>query len=214
LRRTIPVLAVLLIVSAAIGLVAAQAPDPISLGFASTLPLIIGQTSIITVTVTNIVNSTVELSFLGVRFEWDRPPSWFVGGGSDSGAVLSTGQQINYNIPVAIPSNVTAGTHRLTTYVTYRLFKDGNWTGLIAAFWVTDFPFAYPAQTQTAQVGPLQMSSIETIAALVLVVGIALFLERGHIRRLTREFRKTTPEQPTPAEIKKPTAKEREEQEV
>jgi hypothetical protein len=57
---------------------------------------------------------------------------------------------------------------------------------------------------------------METIAALVFVVGIALFLERGHIRRLTRKFRKTPPEQTTPAEIeiKKPLAKEREEQEV
>ena len=195
---------------------AAQAPDPISLGFASTLPLIIGQTSIITVTVTNIVNNTVELSFLGVRFEWDKPPSWYVGGGSDSGAALSPGQQVNYQIPIAIPSNVTAGTHRLTTYVTYRWLRDGNWTGLIAGFWVTDFPFAYAAQTQSAQGGPLQSSNMETIAALVIVVAIALFLERGHIKRLTKKVRATQPEQPSSdeVEVKKPAADEGEEEEV
>ena len=167
-------------------------------------------------TVTNIVNSTVQLSFLGIRFEWNKPPSWYVGGGSDSSAALSPGQQINYQIPIAIPSNVTAGTHRLTTYVTYRWLRDGNWTGLIAGFWVTDFPFAYVAQTQSAQGGPLQTSNMETLAALVIVVAIALFLERGHVKRLTRKVRATQPEQPTPAEveIKKPPADEGEEQEV
>jgi hypothetical protein len=160
--------------------------------------LIIGQTPTITVIVTNIVNTTVQLTFLGVRWEWNTPPGWFIGGNSEKGALLAAGQTITYSIATAIPNNVTAGTHKLVAYVTYRSFLNGNWTGLFAGFWVTDFPFASSqAPTPTGVGGVLQTSNLETIIVLVLVVAIALFMERGHIRRLTKGLRKPPHEQPT-----------------
>ena len=201
LKKCIFALAVLMILSSAIASGSGQAPYPISLSFTSAaLPLIIGQTPTITVTVTNIVNTTVQLTFLGLRWEWNTPPGWFIGGNSEKGALLAAGQTIAYSIATAIPSNVTAGTHKLVAYVTYRWFLKGNWTGLFAGFWVTDFPFANSqAPTGVGVGGALQTSNLETIIILVLVVAIALFMERGRIKRLKEKFRKAPPEQPTQA---------------
>jgi len=199
LKRFIFALAVLVILFSAITSGSGQAPYPISLSFASSaLPLIIGQTPTITVTVTNIINSSVQLTFLGLRWEWNTPPGWFIGGNSEKGVLLAAGQQVTYSIAAAIPNNVTVGTHKLIAYVTYRWFMNGNWTGLIAGFWVTDFSFA-SSQAPTGMGGISQTSNLETIIVLVLVVAIALFMERGHIRRLTRKFQKTSPEQSTQA---------------
>ena len=196
LKTCIFALAVLVILSSAIASGSGQAPYPISLSFASTaLPLTIGQTVTITVTVTNIVNSSVQLTFLGLRWEWNTPPGWFIGGSSEKGVLLAAGQQVTYSIATAIPSNVTVGTHKLIAYVTYRSSMNGNWTGLFAGFWVTDFPFASSQAPTAVGGGVLQTSNLETIIVLVLVVAIALFMERGHIKRLAKKFRKTSPEE-------------------
>lgn len=220
MRTVTYVSVVLLILSSVIGSAAGQAPHPISLGFASALPLPIGQMPVITVTVTDIANSTVQLTFLGLRFEWGSPTTWFIGGGSNAGAVLSAGQQIIYHIPVAIPNNVTAGTHRLTTYVTYRWFKDGTWTGLLAGFWASDFPLAY-AQTRSQQTATQNQAQIQTtskqvgtpqtynlltygivaIAALVTIVGVALYI--GRVKRI-EEKRKTSPKPTRPKKLRNP----------
>lgn len=163
---------------------AAQA-FPISLNFGTALPMPIGQTDTVAVTVTNIVNSTVQLTFVGLRFEWSQPNNFFIGGNSEKGAVLAAGEQITYAIAVTVPGNITAGTHRLSGYVTYRLFQKGNWTGVLAGWWVADLQFAYPqaqqSQTATGGESPQTFTTIETVAVLAAVVAIGLFLERGRI---------------------------------
>lgn len=210
LRTLIHALVVLVIISSAIESAAGQSYHPVSLGFASALPLPIGQTVVITVTVTNIITSTVQLAFLGLRFEWDSPTTWFVGGNSNAGAVLSSGQQIIYNVPVSIPNNVTEGTHRLTAYVTCRWIQNGNWTSLVGGFWISDFPLAHSPQTSTGQGGLLQVFGFETIAALVLAVGIGLFLERSHVKRIIAKVRKT----PEKTQSEKPRVEEKKEEDL
>lgn len=202
------------------------------MGLSAAFPLPIGQTSIVTVTVTDISNSTVQLTFTGLRFEWDNPTTWFIGGDSDKGAVLAAGELIRYHIPVAVPANITEGKHTLTTYVSYHWFKNGTWTGILSGFWVSSVQLVQPStqtqsqpqtqtptqtQTTTEHQGLLQQASgLAVIAGLILIIGIGLFLERDHIRRLIGKSRKTTIEQSTPAktESKKPHVEEKDEQEV
>jgi hypothetical protein len=189
----------------------------------------IGQTQTVTVTVTNITNSTVQLTFLGLQFEWNKPDFFFVGGNSDKGAVLAAGEQIAYPILVQIPSNVTDGTYVLGTYITYRWFKGGNWTGVLSGWWISHVGVAHSqtqgaaqsqitAQTQTEtqnqavrQVGLLGVFGFQTIVALLAIVGIGLYLERSHVRRIVGKYRKP-PAESTPAkpETKKPPLEEKE----
>ncbi|GEM_PF-1806831 len=194
LRRTLYAIAALLIVSLLVGSVGAQG-FPISLGFGTGLPMPIGQTDIVTVTVTNIVNSTIQLTFLGLRFEWDLANNFFIGNNSEKGAVLAATEQIIYSIPVTVPGNVTLGTHRLSAYVTYRVNNKGKWTGVLAGWWVTDLQMAYAPTTQaptsTPSAAPPSSFSLETVGALAAVVAIGLFLERGHISRFVSKYRKT-----------------------
>jgi hypothetical protein len=200
LRRAIIAVAALLILSSLTGPVVAQA-FPISVNLGTALPMPIGQTNTVAVTVTDVVNSTVQLTFVGLRFEWDSPNNFFIGGNSDKGAVLAAGEQITYSIPVVVPANITPGSHRLSTYVTYRMLNQKNSTSVQAGWWVADMQFAYPQtqQSQTATAtGPQQSFNAETIGVLVAVVAIGLFLERGRIKRLIRKSRTTgpTPTQP------------------
>lgn len=182
----------------------------------------IGQTDTVTVTVKSIVNTTVQLTFVGLRFEWDSASNFFIAANSEKGAVLAAGEQIVYPIPVVIPGNITPGSHRLSAYVTYRVFNRGNWTGVLAGWWVADLQLAYPQtqQSQTATGGQSQQtfSTIETIAVLAAVVAIGLFLERGRISRFVGKHRGAKPgpaepegEKPKPAEQKPADQKEEEE---
>jgi hypothetical protein len=196
LRRKLFALAALLILSSFLASVGAQA-FPISLNFGTALPMPIGQTDTVAVTVKNVVNSTVQLTFVGLRFEWSQPNNFFIGGNSEKGAVLAAGEQIIYPIAVAVPGNITAGTHRLSGYVTYRVFQKGNWTGVLAGWWVADLQFAYPQaqQSQTATGGgsPQTFTTLETVAVLAAVVAIGLFLERGRIIRFVGKHRASKP---------------------
>lgn len=176
---------------------------PISVNFGTALPVPIGQTNTVAVTVKDIVNSTVQLTFVGLRFEWDAPNNFFIGSNSEKGAILAAGEQIVYSIPVTVPANITPGIHRLNGYVTYRLNQNGNWTGVLAGWWVADLQFAYP-QTQQNQTttgsesSPQSSTAIETAGVLIAVVAIGLFLERGRIMRLVgkRGEPKTGPTEP------------------
>jgi hypothetical protein len=172
----------------------------------------IGQTNTVAVTVRDIVNSTVQLTFVGLRFEWSAPNNFFIGANSEKGAVLAAGEQITYSIPVVVPGNVTPGTHRLSAYVTYRLPNAKNATATLAGWWVADLQFAYPQTQQTQQsqtaTAPQQSFSIETIAVMVVVVAIGLFLERGRIIRLVGKYRKPKPS-PTEPGTEKPSAAEK-----
>ena len=199
MRRALYTLVILFLLSSILASAAAQG-FPISVNLNTALPMPIGQTNNVAVTVEDLVNSTVQLTFVGLRFEWDLPDSFFIGGNSEKGAVLTAGEQIAYSIPVVVPANVTPGIHRLSAYVTYRMLNQKNSTGLEAGWWVTDIQFAYPQtqQNQTATVtGPQQNSNAETIGVLVVVVAIGLFMERDRIKRLIGKSRATGP---TPAQ--------------
>lgn len=213
-------LAALLILSSLLASVEAQA-FPINLNFGTALPMPIGQTDTVAVTVKNVVNSTVQLTFVGLRFEWSQPNNFFIGGNSEKGAVLAAGEQIIYPIAVAVPGNITAGTHRLSGYVTYRVFQNGNWTGVLAGWWVADLQFAHPQaqQSQTATGGgsPQTFTTLETVAVLAAVVAIGLFLERGRIIRFVGKHRgaksgtaEPEGEKPKPVEQKPADQKEEE----
>ena len=202
LRRILYALASLFLLSSILASAAAQGFS-ISVNLGTALPMPIGQTNTVAVTVQDIVNSTVQLTFVGLRFEWDLPNNFFIGGNSEKGAVLTAGEQITYSIPVIVPANVTPGAHKLSAYATYRMLNQQNSTGVEAGWWVADIQFAYPQtqqnQAATATVtGPQQSFSPETIGVLVAVVAIGLFLERGRIKRLIGKFRTTgpTPTQP------------------
>jgi hypothetical protein len=216
LRRTLYALAVLLIASLLVASVGAQG-FPISLGFGTGLPMPIGQTDIVTVTVTNIVNRTVQLTFLGLRFEWDLANNFFIGNNSEKGAVLAATEQIIYSIPVTVPGNVTPGTHRLSAYVTYRVNNKGKWTGVLAGWWVTDLQMANAPTTQTPtstpSAAPPPSFSLETIGALAAVVAIGLFLERGHISRFVSKHRKTKTPTAMPESEKREQVEKKEKEE-
>ncbi len=189
----------------------------ISVGFATPLPMPIGQTDTVAVTVKNIGNSTVQLTFVGLRFDWDAQSSFFIGQNSDKGAVLAAGEQITYSIAVTVP-DITPGTHRLNALVSYRVLERGNWTGVVSVWWVADMPLA-PSQTQQTSTKPstgsgiLQSFNQETIAILVLVAAIGLFLERGRIRRSIAKYRKVKPG-PSEPEAKKPAKVEKKEEDL
>ncbi len=199
LRKAIYASATVLIVSFFIVSVAAQAV-PIDVHMSAALPLQflpIGQTTTVLVNVTNIVDSTVQLEFVGLRFEWNNPDRYFIGGNSDKGANLAAQQQITYRINVDVPNNATPGTHKLSAYVAYRWVERGNWTDTISHIWLADVQLAYPQtqQSQTsAQVGPLQSFGLGTIGALLFIaaIGLLLYSERGRVRRLFHKSRGTT----------------------
>jgi hypothetical protein len=166
---------------------------PIRVGFAAaTLPVPIGQTTTVSVSVMDVSNSTVQLTFVGLRFEWTGPNTFFIGGNSDKGAVLTAGEQITYPIRVQVPSNVTVGSHKMLAYVGYRWFRNGNWSGTLGLNVESTVAFDFPSQTtapaaaSTEQPPPplLSSSTGETVGVIVLVVAIALFLERGRIKGL------------------------------
>jgi len=197
----------------------------ISLTFSTSLPMPIGQTTTVSVVITDTSNSTVQLNFVGVRFEWSSPDKFFIGANSEKGAVLSAGQQIVYPIPVQLPSNVTPGTHNLIAYVSYRWLKSGTWTGVLAGFWVSSVPFAYPqvvsqtpAMSTTQQTTQQMFSSttLETAAVLILVVAIGLFLERRRIGKLVKKPKPQQPETPVeaPATTNEPAVQEKQEEDL
>ena len=219
LRRTLYALAALLILSSLMASAAAQG-FPISVNLGTALPMPIGQTNTVAVTVKDIVNSTVQLTFVGLRFDWDLPNNFFIGQNSEKGAVLATGEQIVYSIPVVVPGNITPGSHRLSAYVTYRVLNQKNATGVQAGWWVADIQLVYPQtqqnQTSTAGAQP-QSFSLETIGVIVAVLAIGLFLERGRIKRLLSRSKEAAPSpaQPEgePPAVEKPSVVEKKEEE-
>jgi hypothetical protein len=73
MRGTLYALVTLLVVSSLVASAAAQETAVnVILGIAqNALP--IGQTGLVDVTVRNIVNSSVQLFFVGLRFDWNKP---------------------------------------------------------------------------------------------------------------------------------------------
>jgi hypothetical protein len=211
LKRIHPALLVLLFASLLISSVMAQG-FPIALSFGTAVPMPIGQAATVTVTVKDIGNSTVQLIFVGIRFEWSGPNTFFIGGNSEKGAVLAAGQQLTYDIAAQIPNNVTPGAHRLSGYATYRVFQAGNWSGTQAGWWVSDIQFAFPqaVQSQTTRiVAPQQTLSPETVAVIAIVLAIGLVLERGRIRRLLKKPRAKVAE-PAKPETQEPEVRQEE----
>jgi len=215
MKKAVCALALLLMVCLVVAPTAAQPPPPVSVGLGLSQPLPIGQSSTINVTVTDVANSTVQLVFVGLQWEWDARSTFYVGQNSDKGAVLSSGEQITYIIGVPVPDNVSQGTHKLSTFVAYRWFTRGNWTGTLEAWWVTGVQLAFPqAQSQTATVqGPQATSNLQAIAVLIAVVAIGLYLERGRIRRVVQKHQEASPE-PAKSESAKAPGEENKEQDL
>jgi hypothetical protein len=189
LRSTVYTSVTLLILFSIICSTAAQTA-PLTVNLDVALPLLIGQIPTVRVTVKDVGNISVQLVFVGLRFEWNPSDFYFIGGNSEKGAVLAIGEEITYPIPVQVPVNTTEGIHKLNTFVTYRLFeqKEGNWTALLAASWPLDVVIANPqsqVRSQTAtQAAPQQKYNLVTygiiaLAALVAVIGITLFIARS-----------------------------------
>lgn len=157
-------------------------------------PLQVGQIYIMTITLTNIINSTVQLEFVAIHFDWDKPTIFYVGGHSGDIAILGPGEKITYNIPEGIPSNVTSGTHKLYTLVKYRL-EGSNSTTVLNWYWVDDVQITTNTESSAAQpaapAGPQQSFTPETIAAVVAATAIGLYLERDSVKA---RFRKRSPE--------------------
>lgn len=156
-------------------------------------PLQVGRIYTVTVTLTNIINSTVQLQFVGIHFDWDNPTVFYIGGHSGDIAILGAGEKITYNIPEGIPSNVTSGTHKLFTLVKYRLLEGGNSTTVLNWYWVHDVQITTNTQSPVAQpttpAGPQQSFTPETIAAVVAATAIGLYLERDSVKGLFRKRR-------------------------
>jgi hypothetical protein len=214
-RSVFYALATLLVVSSLVTSAAGQATAiyvTLSIG-QTALP--IGQTDIVDVTVRNVVNSSVQLFFVGLRFDWNKPTSYFIGGNSDKGTVLALGFQITYPIPVQVPGNVTPGTYKLNTYVTYSWFTNGSWTTKLAALWVASVQLAYPQTTQqsqttqaaqatqtTFQSGPnpsLRTVAVVASVAVVAVAGIGVGLARYQVRSRAQREEENKPDE-TPKE--------------
>ena len=164
----------------------------------------LGAFSTATVTVSDAGNTTVQLSFVGVHFEWSSPTVWFIGGHSGEGAVLGTGENISYNIAVAVPANETTGTYKFYILVKYRTqTSTGNWTPETDLFWVQAVQIGTSqASSQTPQ-GPPETFSPETIALLVVAVGAGLFLERDSVKSLFRKQASKKPKKRTQRETRK-----------
>jgi len=204
-----------------VGSASAQSAPIIFVNFSTSLPIPIGQVTIVSVNVTDVSNNTVQLNFVGLRFEWSSPTSFFIGANSEKGAVLSPGQQIIYPIPVQVPSNVTEGIHKMTAYVSYRWLKGSIWSGTLACFWESSVSFALPqttsqappptSPTTTAQAQqPFDTTTLETVGVVIVVVAIGLFLERGRVKRYLakRGGKKVEPSVPASGEPKVETEKE------
>jgi hypothetical protein len=176
LKKVICVLATVLILSSLIG--PAMAQPPVSVNLSVEMPLPIGQPSTVAVTVKDVVNSTGQLVFVGLRWEWDTRDTFYIGQNSDKGAVLAAGENITYIIGVPVSSNVSQGKHKLSTLVAYRLFTGGNWTDTLDPWWAADIQLALPqAQSQTStEQSAQQTSDLESMAVLVALVGIGLYL--------------------------------------
>lgn len=163
----------------------------------------IGAFSTATVTITDTSNATVELLFVGVHFEWDNPTVWFIGGHSGEGAILGPGEKISYNIAVAVPANETTGTYKFFTLVKYRTqTSPGNWTAETDLFWEQAVQIGAQGSSQAPQ-GPQETFSPETIALLVVAVGVGLFLERDSVKSLIKKPASKKPKKRPPREAHK-----------
>ena len=214
LRSTVYALVTLLIVSSLVTLAAAQETVlNVTLSIAQNV-LPIGQTDLVDVTISNVINSSVQLFFVGLRFDWNKPTSYFIGGGSENGTVLAVGFQVTYPIAVQVPGNFTPGTYKLNTYVTYSWFKNGSWTSRLAALWVANVQLAYPQtiqQSQTAQQsqttqatqttmqsGPnpsLQTAAVVAIVAVVAMAGIGVGIARYQARARAKREEENKPDE-------------------
>ena len=186
----IVILAVLLFLTAASPVVAQGSAVGVTVTFPSD-PLQVGKIYVVTVTLTNVSNSTVQLEFVGIHFDWVNPIVFYIGGHSGDIAILGPGEKITYNIAEGIPFNATPGTHKLYTNVRYRLLGGGNSAAVFNWYWVNDVQITTntesPAAQPTSPAGPQLSFTPETLAVVVAAVAIGLFLERDRVKALSRK---------------------------
>jgi hypothetical protein len=181
------VLAAAILVSILISSVAAQR-SPVNVKVDVTQPLQIGQINITTVTITDVSNTTVQLFFVGIHFEWDTV--WYIGGHSAEGALLNPNEQISYTISIGVPANATAGVHKLYTIVKCRWLQGGNWTSEYDQYWVEDVQVGGTSTTQSTPTGPSQTLPPNAIILIISATAIGLLLERHRIRQALGKLKK------------------------
>ena len=78
-------------------------------------------TSVLDITVTNLLESSFNLVFVGVRFDWMQEGIYVYGDGSEKSYELASKKSYTFSIIFNIPQNVEAGTHNVFVAVVYQI---------------------------------------------------------------------------------------------
>lgn len=78
-------------------------------------------TSVLDITVTNLFESSFNLVFVGVRFDWMQEGIYVYGDGSEKSHELASKKSHTFSIIFNIPQNVESGTHNVFIAVVYQI---------------------------------------------------------------------------------------------
>jgi hypothetical protein len=78
-------------------------------------------TSVLDITVTNLLESSFNLVFVGVRFDWMQEGIYVYGDGSEKSHELESKKSHTFSIIFNIPQNVESGTHNVFLAVVYQI---------------------------------------------------------------------------------------------
>ncbi len=78
-------------------------------------------TSVLDITVTNLFESSFNLVFVGVRFDWMQEGIYVYGDGSEKSHELTSKKSHTFSIIFNIPQNVESGTHNVFIAVVYQI---------------------------------------------------------------------------------------------
>ena len=91
-----------------------------------------GASSSIEITITNVSNGTMQLWFVGLRFDWMKPNVFLIGSGSERNKTLERLESISYSIAFSVPENVSLGLHEAIVLVDYSVRLNGEWSNRTA----------------------------------------------------------------------------------
>jgi len=147
-----------------------------------------GKSSSIEITITNISNGTMQLWFVGLRFDWMKPNVFFIGSGSEKNKTLERLESISYSIAFSIPENASLGLHEAIILVDYNLKLDNGWTNRTA--------IAHPLNIEVTTPTPVEYDvftfNIQRIIMdlFIIVIGITIIeLERERIKSIYKKIR-------------------------
>ena len=189
LKRLFMASALLLILSLSASCVYAQEvirPD-VKWKWSKSPPFTQGDSIQITVNVTNPSNVTILLQFVGVRFEWMKENVFFIDGGSGKNRTLAPGEGVTYVIGCHVDENVPAGRYKATVLVAYNYNKTEGEPANPPAI-----AFIEPIEVVAKGVGGapwFPQIDMTTIAVIIIIV-LIIWLERGRIASLLRRERK------------------------